>query len=188
MSDLYFSDRERGPRPRTSEKISVAVWIALRHLIQSRIDDGSFGFKFPDACPDGAGPYGCDGRKFHTIAHAENPDLPENWMIDDPDAMPDTLAILDLLEFCARNVAKPIKGRFHSFFGHYHLSFEREEGLSEFVADVNRLFARNGIAFEITDEGRINRLGPALLRDALAVASFHTGDLEADRLLKIHVG
>ena len=184
MSDLYFSDRERGPRPRTAEVIGAAVWAASRHLIQSRIGDGSFGFKFPEVCPDGAGPYGCDGRKFHTIEHAEIPDLPENWMIDDPGAMPDTLAILDLLEFCARNVAKPIKGRFHSFFDHYHLSFEREEGLIEFVADVNRLFARNGIAFEMTDEGRINRLGPALLRDALAVASFHTGDLETDRLLE----
>ena len=47
MSDLYFSDRERGPRPRTAEDISATVWTALRHLIDSRIEDGSFGYKFP---------------------------------------------------------------------------------------------------------------------------------------------
>jgi hypothetical protein len=184
MSDLYFSDRERGPRPRTAEVISTTVWMALRHLIQSRIDDGSFGFKFPDACPDGAGPFGCDARKFDTIVRAEIPDLPEHWLIYDPEEPLDPIMILDVLEFCARNVARPVRGHFHSFFGHYHLSFEREEGLNEFVTDVNRLLARNGIAFELTNEGNAIRLGPAVLRDALATTLFHTGDAETDRLLE----
>src|ERR1700693_4279709 len=31
MSDLYFSDRERGPRPRTAEHIGATVWIGLQH-------------------------------------------------------------------------------------------------------------------------------------------------------------
>jgi hypothetical protein len=56
--------------------------------------------------------------------------------------------------------------------------------LNEFVADVNRLFARNGIAFELTSEGKATRFGPPLLRDALADALFHTGDAETDRLLE----
>lgn len=184
MSDLYFSDRERGPRPRTAEVISATVWTALRHLIQGRIDDGSFGFKFPEVCPDGAGPYGSDARKFDTMIRAEIPELPEHWMIADTEAPVDTITILDVMEFCARNVARPIKGRFHSFFGHHHLTFERDEGLAEFVSDVNRLFARNGIAFELTSEGKAARLGPALLRDALADTQFHTGDAETDRLLE----
>jgi hypothetical protein len=77
MSDLYFSDREQGPRPRTIEQISATVWTALRYLIESRIEDGSFGYKFPEVCPDGAGPCGCDGRKFNAIAHAEIPELPD---------------------------------------------------------------------------------------------------------------
>ena len=156
--------------------------MALRHLIQSRIDDGSFGFKFPEACPDGAGAYGCDARKFNTIIRAEIPDLPEHWLIDDPEEPLDPTIILDVLEFCARNVARPVKGHFHSFFGHFHLNFERAEGLEEFVTDVNRLLARNGIAFELTNEGKATRLGPALLRDALADTLFHTGDAETDRL------
>jgi hypothetical protein len=184
MSDLYFSDRERGPRPRTAEDIGTAVWTALRHLIEGRIDDGSFGYKFPAACPDGAGPCGCDARKFDAIARAEIPELPDQWLNAYTEAMPDTLMILDLLEFCARNVARPIKGGYHGFFGHYHLSFDRDEGLKEFVADVNRLLARNGIGFELTAEGKAIRLGPALLRDALADAWFHSGDPETDRLLE----
>lgn len=184
MSDLYFSDRERGPRPRTTEDISATVWTALRHLVQSRIDDGSFGYKFPEVCPDGTGPYGCDARKFDAIARAEIRELSEHWLIVDPDPPPDALVILDLLEFCARNIAKPIKQSYHDYFGHYHLNFERDEGLKEFVADVNRLLARNGISFELTSEGKAMRLGPALLRTALADALFHSGDAETDRLLQ----
>ena len=107
MSDLYFSDRERGPQPRTTENISAIVWTALRHLIQSRIEDGSFGYKFPEACPDGAGPCGSDGRKFDAIAHAEIPELQDEWLYADAQGASDTLMILDLLEFCARNVARP---------------------------------------------------------------------------------
>jgi hypothetical protein len=139
MSDLYFSDRERGPRPRTTEEINVSVWTGLKYLIQSRIDDGSFGYKFPEPCSDGAGPYGCDARKFDAIAHAEIPDLPDEWLHPLSDTVSDTLVVLDLLEFCARNIGKPIQGRYHSFFQHYHLSFDRDEGLKEFVADANRL-------------------------------------------------
>ena len=51
MSDLYFSDREQGPRPRTIEQIGATVWTALRYLIESRIEDGSFGYKFPEVGP-----------------------------------------------------------------------------------------------------------------------------------------
>ena len=183
-SDLYFSDRERGPRARTIEDISATVWAALRHLIESRIEDGSFGYKFPEPCPDGAGPCGCDRRKFNTIASAEIPDLPEEWLFAYAETPPDPLTILDLLEFCARNVATPIKRNYHSFFQHYHLDFDRDEGVREFVADVNRLLARNGIGFELTTEGKAKRIGPPLLRDVLADALFHSGDAETDRLLE----
>jgi hypothetical protein len=184
MSDFYFSDRERGPRPRTAETISPAVWAALRHLVQGRIEDGSLGYKFPAACPDGAGPCGCDAEKFDMLARAEIPELPEQWLWPRAETLPDPLTILDILEFCARNVAKPIQAGYHSFFGHHHLRFERDEGLKEFVIDVNRLLARNGIGFELTAEGKAMRLGPALLRAALAAALFHSGDPETDRLLE----
>jgi hypothetical protein len=183
MSDIYFSDRERGPRPRTTEDINASVWTGLKYLIESRIDDGSFGYKFPETCPDGAGPCGCDARKLDAIAHAEIPDLPDHWL-NSTDTPPDTLVVLDLLEFCARNIGKPIQRGYHGFFQHYHLSFDRDEGLKEFVADANRLLSRNGIGFELTPEGKAMRLGPSLLREALADALFHTGDAETDRLLE----
>jgi hypothetical protein len=178
---LYFSDRQKGPRARTEEIISSRVWGALCDLIQSHIDNGAFGFRFPDMCPDGRGPYGTDAAAFWRTACAEIPDLPERIR---PDELPDTLVVLDLLEFCASSVSQPVQRDFHSFFGHYHLDFEREPGLAAFVASVNGLFARNGIAFELTPEGVAERLGPPALRDELRQAEFHTGDHDTDKLLE----
>jgi hypothetical protein len=182
MADTtYFSDRERGSRARTEEVISIRVWGALYDLIQGRIDDGSFGATFPDMCPDGRGPVGTDARAFWRTAEAEMPYLPEQLR---PDELPDTLAILDLLEFCSRSIAQPLQGSYHSFFDHYHLGFDRVAGLANFTAAVDRLFARNGIAFELTPEGLVQRLGPPGLRDELRQAVFHTGDADTDRLLE----
>ncbi|MCB9958702.1 MAG: hypothetical protein H6843_08880 [Rhodospirillaceae bacterium] len=177
----YFSDRERGPRARTGETIPLRVWGAIWDLIENRIGDGSFGYAFPDQCPDGRGPCGTDAVVFWRTAQAEIPELPDQLR---PDDLPDTLAILDLLEFSARSVGQPIERDFHSFFGHSHLSFDRNVGLAEFVASANRLFARNGIAFDLTAEGVVQRLGPPGLREALRQAIFHTGDADTDKLLE----
>ena len=181
VDQSYFSDRERGPRARTQEVISERVWGALCDLIQGRVEDGSFGYAYPDMCPDGAGPSGTDARAFWRIAAAEIPELPDSIR---PHEMPDTIVVLDLLEFCARSVGKPIQGGYHSYFNHYHLDFDRDAGLAEFVASVNRLFARNGIALELTTAGLAQRLGPPGLREALRDAVFHTGDDDTDRLLE----
>ena len=153
------------------------------HLIRGKIDDGSFGYKFPEICPDSAKVCGCNHVAFESAFRAEIPDL-ESFLPLQPSLVPNTIDILDLLEFCTRAIAKPVEGRWHDFFRHSHLGFNREEGLMEFVADVNRLFARNGIAFELTPEGTAVRIGPPLLREELASALFQTGDAEADRLLE----
>lgn len=177
----YFSDRERGPRARTEELIPERVWGALHDLIQGRIDDGSFGASFPEMCSDGRGPIGTDQAAFWRTARAEIPDLPEYLY---PSEVPELLVILDLLEFCARSIGLPTRVDYHPFFKHFHLDFDRAAGRTEFVAAVERLFARNGIAFELTAEGVARRLGPPALRDELRQAVFHTNDAETDRLLE----
>ena len=91
---------------------------------------------------------------------------------------------LDLLEFSARAVARPIEQDYHSFYRHHHLDFDRDAGLADFVEDVNRLFRRNGIAFELSDDGDARRLVAPGLRDELREADFNTGDAESDRLLE----
>lgn len=183
MTELYFSDRERGPRPRVAEAISPKVWLALRQLIANHIQDNSFGYRFPEMCSDGAGPCGCNAHSFTTMLLAEVPDLnDENPLYSD--SIPDPVVILDILEFCARAVGKPIERGYHPFMQHYHLAFDRDAGLADFVAAVNLLLARNGIAFELSSEGQARRIAPPGLREELATAVFHTGDPVADALLE----
>ena len=188
MTTTYFSEREQGPRPRTEETISVRVRRALLRHIDVRIGNGSFGWRFPVQCEDERGPIGTDGQAFWDTAVAEVPDLPIPEGSSPAQALKaaqeaDTVVFLDLLEFSARAVARPIERDFHSFFGHHHLDFDRDAGLAEFLNDVNLLFGRNGIAFELTDEGYASRLVAPGLREELRVAEFNTGDADTDRLL-----
>jgi len=181
MSD-YFTDREYGPVARTSESIDSRLWRGLYSLIETRLDDGSFGLRFPLACPDSAAnAYGSDRSTFATMLEAEVPWI--TWPLS-ADVIPDTPVVLDLLEFCAAAVGLPIAGSYHGFFQHHHLSWDREAGLTQFVTDVNRLLARNGVAFELTPSGNARRLLPLHLGQTLVHANFATGDSLADGLLE----
>jgi hypothetical protein len=176
----YFSDRERGPRARTLESIPPTAWGGLVALLRSLVETGAFGVDFPEMCPDGNGPVGVDQEAFVLALRGEIPEI--EWPLP-PTNQPEALAILDLVEFCHRHVARPIEGQFHPFFGHSHLGFAREEGQQDFRDRVNRIFGRNGVAFEISADGRVIRLAPAVLREALASVTFQTGDTELDSLL-----
>lgn len=176
----YFSDRQRAPRPRTNETIETAVWGGIYAVVSARLSDGSFGFKFPDTCSDGYGTIGGDMRSMGLMLKAEIPEMPFPL----PDDPPDTLTILDFLEFVAASIGRPIEGTYHSFFRHHHLTFDREEGLREFVAAINSIFARNGVAFELTPEGQVRRILTAELQSLFATTTFHSGDTETDRLLE----
>ncbi|MBR2819075.1 MAG: hypothetical protein IKE60_30695 [Reyranella sp.] len=156
----YYTDREYGARPPSVDTIDDRLWAGLYSLIQTRIGDGSFGLRFPEQCADGNDPCGCDEQAFHRVLTAEVP-----WVVSPLSAteMPKTPVILDLLEFCARAVGEPIQGAYHSFYRHHHLSWDRDSGLQRFVGDVNMLFRRNALAFELTPEGQARRLLPAPL-------------------------
>lgn len=177
----YFTDREYGSRPPTIDVIDERLWAGLYSMIQRGIRDASFGLRFPEQCSDRHGPCGCDEQSFGRILAAEVPWV--KWPLS-PNEVPATPVILDILEFCAGAVGKPIQKSFHSYFGHYHLNWDRAAGLEQFVADVNTLFSRNAIAFELTSAGQARRLLPVPMTEAIGWALFKTGDGETDRLLE----
>lgn len=189
MTD-YFSDREQGPRPRTEEIISPVAWGGVVALIQSLISSGAFGARFPAPCPDGQGTIGTDECSLSLAVLAEMPGL--NWPLQTTERVeyelqafaPDTLLVLDLIEFCYRSVGKPIQGSHHSHFGHYHLSFDIDEGKDAFRADINRIFSRNNLAYELGSVGQVVRLAPTVLRESLSSAIFRTGDQTLDTMLE----
>lgn len=193
MTD-YFSDREHGPRPRTEEVISPKVWGGIVALVQSLIDTGAFGAKYPEACPDGQGPIGTDKNSLSLAVQAEMPGLQwplvtmervdQDLFAEERPFSPDTLLVLDFIEFCHRAVANPIQVSYHSFFDHHHLTFDESEGRRAFLENINRIFSRNNLAFELRPNGQVVRLAPAVLRESLFSASFRTGDRILDGMLE----
>ncbi|MEO6839689.1 MAG: hypothetical protein ABI192_02890 [Bradyrhizobium sp.] len=177
----YFSDRQRAPRPRTNEAIDAAVWGGIYAIVSARLADGSFGYTFPETCSDGYGTIGHDSRTLDLMLKAQHPDMLFPLPLDET---PDTLAALDFLEFVAASIGKPIEGSYHSFFRHHHLTFDREEGLREFIEAINGIFARNGVAYELTSEGQVKRVLTAEMQNLFAKTLFRTGDGESDRLLE----
>jgi hypothetical protein len=183
MPDSYFSERELGARPRIVEEIGLSVWGGLVATLNSRFNDGSFGYRYPAECPDGNNNVcGCDLHSLSLSLTAENPDIS---LPLDARNMPPTLAILDLLEFCHRAVGKPVQTNYHPYFNHHHLRFEAEVGQAAFREDIDRIFSRNGIAYELRSDGNIIRLAPEGLRETLTSTVFRTGDDELNLLLNI---
>lgn len=190
----YFSDREQGPRARTEEAFTPTAWGGVVSLVQSLITTGAFGFKYPEPCPDGQGPIGADEKTLALAIQAEIPGL--EWPLVTTEKIevdnsvewrpfaPSTLLVLDFIEFCYRIVAKPIQGSHHSYFGHYHLRFDEVEGRQAFLDDINRVLARNNLAYELKPNGQMERLAPAVLRESLTATYFRTGDAILDRMLE----
>ncbi|MDY0012201.1 MAG: hypothetical protein RBS40_04840 [Rhodocyclaceae bacterium] len=192
MND-YFSDRENGPRARTEQVISPAVWAGLVATVQALINSGAFGLRFPERCPDGQAVCGCDADALAAAVVAEMPGLAwplettrmadDGFLSQHEPFAPGTLLILDFIEFVYASVAKPIPGKHHDFFSHHHLTFDQQSGQEEFRATVNRIFSRNGVAFEILSTGRIVRVLPPVLGEDLKRTLFRTGDRTLDNML-----
>ncbi len=142
MVEQYYSDQIKGAKPRVAEEISLIVWGGIVSIIHSRIDDGSFGYRYPLQCDDGGAVCGCNARNFSNALKAEVPEVESPF---DATEMPPTLAILDLLQFCFKSIGKPSKVGYHSFYRHDHLHFDPDVGKAEFVKDINFIFTRNGI-------------------------------------------
>ena len=192
----YFSEREIGTPPRDSDEISAVVWKGILVLMRRREDDCSLGAKYPDICPDGTFVAGANMGMLEDAMLSEIPGLARFAdrhhsiyrqsilaELGSSDGQPSALDILDLIEFCWKSVGKPIEMDYHRFFGHNHLKFDVQGGRDEFRAEVETIFRRNGIAYELTEQGRIERRLPPVYRSALVRHEFNTGDAELDRLL-----
>ena len=194
----YFSDRERGPRPRTVATFSTSAWGGIVAAVNGRVATGAFGASFPDLCSDGQGVSGTSDYSMGLAVLAEIRELADapptesvRWGPDDftgwplqANRVPSTLAILDLVEFCFRHVAQPTEIEYHSFLRHSHLRYKQTKGQEGWLADVNGLFSRNALAYELTTTGKVVRLGMPITTEVVRLALFATGDTALDDLLE----
>jgi hypothetical protein len=175
----YFTDRNLGPMPRTATEIGEPVRRGIIGLIRTRANDGSFGLEYPEMCPDGRGPTGTDIGAFGNSLAAHRIFNPFEGNTE-----PTTVQTLDLIEFAYTRIAEPRQVGFHDFFGHYHLGFAQAEGRAAFRGEINQIFERNGIAYDLSEAGQILRIAPEGIREALAATLFQTGDAALDQLLE----
>jgi len=179
----YFSDRERGEAPQTMTELTPIVWRGITALIQGRLDDGSFGARYPETCPDGGGACGANEKLFWEALQAEIPALADSELVLGQEESPPLLNVMDMIEFCWRAVGKVQRRGYHSHFSHYHVDFDVEAGRVEFRETVNLIFQRNGLAYTLTERGEIERLLPSEIGEPLRRARFRTGNAELDGML-----
>ena len=185
----YFSERQGHEVPRNSEYIGEDAWGGIRALIRAGVEDGSFAVSYRENCFDGPLPIGTDSGAFFDAMRAHIPgmgnslwDNTKDWGKADQELW--TFRMLDIIEFCWKNISKPILRGYHDFGKHYHLSFDVDTGREEFRVRIEDIFRRNGIAYVLAEEGHIERLVPRVFQDAVVRPEFNTGDGEFDRLLE----
>src|SRR5207302_8524484 len=100
-----FSERMGQPIPRVKETLDETVRTALLQLIELRIDDNSFGLKFPVQCPDGHGNSGCDQQALRNNIAGYKVIWPSDAGRLDPEEITDT-QIFDLLEYAYEHIAQ----------------------------------------------------------------------------------
>jgi hypothetical protein len=107
--------------------------------------------------------------------------------IFNPEVLPSTTVALDVVEFVARRIAEPSDRLNVHLHAHGHLSFERwskHVGCERFCGEVDQIFARNGLAFKIDEDGVVSRLGPPEARQLLGEFEPRTGDPSLDDKLR----
>jgi hypothetical protein len=73
--------------------------------------------------------------------------------------------------------------RYHNFYRHYELSFRPREGRDQFRADVNRIFQRGQVMYELRENGEVHRRGTPEVQAVIARLDPATGDTRLDEMI-----
>lgn len=174
----FFTDRVDGPVPQSAEELAPATATALYSLVTSKVDANWFAKLYPIHCEDGKGITSTNVRPLWENARGLIPALPEQMWAewDGSDG-----ALFDLVEYASRRVSEPLEDRWHDYFGHYELSFDKHSGQKTFRSEVNQLLHRGGTVFELSDDLRIIRVGSPSVQKVIEELSPMSGDEKLDR-------
>jgi len=196
----YFSDMEKGLKDRVTDEISKEVHEGIVEIYKKYVNKKSFFESSGNACPCGQSIYVFNERGFLNLAKVEIPDFQLEYLsvvvapfLDDyiqPEY--NKYKILDFIQFCYKNLkkAKLLKGSkctdpfLDDSPEFYHYIFEDCDSLKEsFKNDINTIFERNGIVFELKETGEIERTVPLGLLP-LVSKLYTTKDIELNTLVE----
>jgi len=165
-------------KPRVAETLGDATRNGLWSLISSRMDDEWFGYAFPARCADGYAHAGTDRDKLEKAMLGYQLPWPQNTNPPNKQG-----PLFDVLEFAYEHIAEAKDPKYHQYMGHTHYIYDQEAGRAKFEEDVNRIFERNGAAFEMK-HGEVTRIAPTGLQQALAETVFRASDMALDEMLE----
>ncbi len=192
----YFSDKEKGTIERKIDEISEDVHDGIIGIYEKFSRTNSFSHVAGEECPDSSSICGFDRQQFEKLARSEIPSLNLIYPKLNTQTSPfhdkaikykvyDKYKLLDFIQFCYKNLQKAeTVGGYHDYFKHYHYKFKESEEVKEsFRQDINTIFARNGIIFELDFGGEIKRIVPLGI-EPLISKLYSTKDAELDALVK----
>lgn len=132
---------------------------------------------FPVYCSDdGASIYSYCERDLISELKFDIPDLIENDDFIKPAVIEDVFtdekhpnynqyAVLDFIEYIFQSIKDYREGYHHPFFNHTHIHFlETNDSRTAFLQDINRMFNRTGLLYELKGTGEIERI---ILNDSI---------------------
>lgn len=167
-----YTDRNGESSPRIFSRIQPSVWNGILMLLEKYKSNNSLSISFPQTCPDNDSIIcGFNSHLFDTAIQAYIPKIKNklnpvstsmfefDGILNYESGVPSDEVIMDLLEYVYINIVDfKITGS-HSFFGHDHIcSREGNNERDKFVNDVNALFQRNSLAYEMKANGKIERI------------------------------
>lgn len=172
MAKSYYTERHgmRKPVSKTNN-ITPEVYSLLLKCCERYYNN--IAWKYPNQCPDGLGCCGLDQDQFDSDLKYEIPSLFRDsygqiaaptvnhsvFREEDTFDEYDQYALLDLIEFFAKNCRDVTVGNYHSYFGHYHLSTKTTSFVfKQYQDEINSIFKKTGLLYILTDEQTIERV------------------------------
>ncbi|MDI6619851.1 MAG: hypothetical protein QME45_14570 [Clostridiales bacterium] len=148
---------------------------------------------FPERCPDNGMIVGFDEKVFRDSILSLIPDFKlsdHGWITTINEYTEfDQYALLDFIEFCMENIKDYEQKDYHGYFSHYHFNFDTKgtKNKTMFCDKINRIFQRNGIAFNLTENGEIRRVLPVELDRIIKKYCNKGSDIELNKLIDLAI-
>ncbi|ARK03866.1 hypothetical protein B8281_03080 [Cellulosimicrobium sp. TH-20] len=177
----FYSDRVNGPQAAIHDVLPTATSRGLLGLLDAKIKANWLARGFPERCPDGQGICDTDLGVLSANLQALVPGAP--WPLLHPDVSATDEVVFDLVEYAAVRVAEPVDRQYHSFFRHFELGFNEDEGRQAFRTEVNAILRRGQTMYELRDNGEIHRRGTPEVQTVIVGLNPASGDDRLDELI-----